>query len=281
MIAVWLATAVPVFCQQPPDPFRWMDFHAQKDDDVVAWVKRSLEPQKWTALREIGVQYDAALVVTTLRPSPQSPAGGDTFTVWSASLTSHAIAPLLNGVNLRWLDWMHFLDGSGPEPAALYDNCGGCAADTFFTAFYYDFPQHMWAARWIRGGQGVPLWNARSAQGVAVTQVYAGMTEANGSEFVCTWSHFDFGKRKPAQDFVYRYDVDPLSRLERTQPLTGKVAEQMKQRLCRAQDAVFGLARGQDSPLCEQIAKPRFERIPVTTPPTNNHGQSVPPGARH
>ena len=55
----------------------------------------------------------------------------------------------------------------------------------------------------------------------------------------------------------------------------------MKQRLCSAQDAVPGLARGQDSPLCQQIVKPRYERKPVTTPPANNHGQSEPPGARH
>ena len=266
--------------QQPQDTFRWMDFHADSDRDVVVWVTRSLEPQKWTAIREIGVIYDAALVVTTFRASPQSPANADTFTVWSASLTSHAVVPLLTGVNLRWLDWMHFLDGSPPEPAALYDNCSQCLANTFFTAFYYDFSRHMWSARWMRGGQAAPLWSPASAQGVALTQVYAGLAEPTGRQFVAVWSHFDHGKLRPPEDFVYRYDLDPFSRLERIQPLAGKDAEAMKQLLCRAQDAVAGLARGQDSPLCEQTAKPRVERRPVTTPPANNHGQSVPPGAR-
>jgi hypothetical protein len=54
----------------------------------------------------------------------------------------------------------------------------------------------------------------------------------------------------------------------------------MKQRLCHAQDAVPGLSRGQDSILCQPILKSRVERKPVTTPPANNHGQSVPPAAR-
>ena len=39
---------------------------------MVVWVTRSLQPEKWSAIREIGVEYDAALVVTTLRANPQS-----------------------------------------------------------------------------------------------------------------------------------------------------------------------------------------------------------------
>jgi len=51
----------------------------------------------------------------------------------------------------------------------------------------------------------------------------------------------------------------------------------MKLRLCRAPATVPGVARGQDSALCQQLVKPRAERKPVTTPPANNRGQSVPP----
>ena len=90
-----LAVAAPMSAQQ--DPFRWMDFHSPADRDIVVWVQQSLGAEKWTAIREIGVQYDAALVVTTLRPSPQSQPSDDTFTVWSLSLTSHNLTPLLQG----------------------------------------------------------------------------------------------------------------------------------------------------------------------------------------
>ena len=91
LVAAMLASASPLTAQQSPDNFRWVDFHAQQDQGVVIWVTRSLEPERWTAIREIGVEYDAALVVTTLRKTPQTPPAFDTFTVWSASLTDHSV----------------------------------------------------------------------------------------------------------------------------------------------------------------------------------------------
>jgi hypothetical protein len=280
LIAAVLAFAAPLTAQQP-DPFRWMDFHAQKDQDIIVWVTRSLEPAKWTSIREIGVQYDAALVVTTLRANSQSLPGADTFTVWSTSLTNHSITPLITGVNLRLVDWMKLTESAADELAALYDNCTECAADTYFTTFHYDMSRHAWAARWMRGGQAVPVWSANPPAGVAWTQVYAAIAEPNGRELMATWSHFDYGKLKPPEDFVYRYDLDAFSGLEHTQPLVGKDAEAMKLRLCSGQGAIPGLARGQDSALCQQLVPSRVERKPVTTPPANNRGLSAPPGARH
>jgi hypothetical protein len=284
LIAAMLAAATPLQAQQAPDSFRWIDFHSAQaqDQDVVVWVKRSLAAEKWTAIREIGVKYDAALVVTTLRPTPQSPPNSDTFTVWYASLTSHVVAPLLKGSNLRLLDWMPLADGRPQELGALYDDCNECAASTFFTAFYYDRPHHMWNTRWMRGGQGALAWTANPPAGVALTQVYAVLNELNGRQVLGTWSHFDYGRSRPAEDIVYRYDLDPYSRLERTQLLSGKEAGAMKQRLCGAQNAALdlGLARGQDSALCRQMVPHRSERRPVTTPPANNQGRSMPPGAR-
>ena len=328
--------------QQPPEAFRWIDFHAEEgpDRDIVVWVSRSLEAEKWTAIREIGVEYDAALVVTSLRATPQSPVDSDTYTVWNASLTNHGIAPLMKGVNLRWLDWMqfvagqpmeptalfdncaecaadtytvwnasltnhgisplmkgvnlrwldwmHFVEGQLTEPAALFDNCAECAADTYFTAFHYDVPQHMWMGRWMRGAQAVPVWGARGPDGVTRSQVYARLTDATGTDSIGTdsigtWSHYDYGMEKPPQDFFYRYYVDPFSHLERTDLLSGKAAAAMKDRLCRAQGVGTGLARGQDSVLCKPIAvvPVKAGRKPVTTPPANNRGQSQPPAARH
>jgi hypothetical protein len=130
-----------------------MDAHSPKDQDVIVWVTRSLAAEKWTAIREIGVEYDAALVVTTLRATPQSSPTADTFAVWSVSLTNHSLTPVLKGVNLRWLDWMRFAEGAPQELAVLYDSCSECAADTYFTAFRYDMAQHMWTGRWMRGGE--------------------------------------------------------------------------------------------------------------------------------
>jgi hypothetical protein len=282
-LALWLiaalGTSAPLIAQQ--DTFRWMDFHSAKDQDVVIWVTRALEAEKWSSIREIGVIYDAALVVTTLRANPQASPSADTFNLWSVSLTTHALTPLIKGVNLRWLDWMQFWDPSQQEMGAVYDDCGECAATTYFTALYYDRSQHIWNARWLRGGQAVPISSAGAPDGVNVTRVYAVLSGPNGRELVGTWNHFDYGKEKPAEDFVYRYDLDSFSGLERTQLLSGKEADAMKQRLCAAQGTAGGLARGQDSALCQQTMHPRAERRPVTTPPANNQGRSVPPGSHH
>ena len=275
-MAAVLALAVSLPAQQPPDTFRWMDFHSQKDQDIIVWVTRALQVDQWTAIREIGVKYDAALVVTSFRATPQSLPEDDTFSVWSISLTSHVVAPLLTGVNLRLFDWERFADGASDDLAALYDSCRNCAATTYFTAFYYDVAHHMWGARWMNGGQGAAVWNANSASDSTWTQIYAVMAEGDGHVELCTWNHFDHGKQKASTDVLYRYDRDPFSGLDRTATLTGQQADAMKPRLCRGQDAVQGLARGQDSPFCQQFLNPRPERRPVTTPPANNRGRSMP-----
>jgi len=272
------AFSVSPFASAQEDTFRWVDFHSPKDQDVVIWVTRSLEAEKWSSIREIGVIYDAALVVTTLRANPQASPGSDTFNLWSASLTTHLITPLLKGVNLRFLDWMQF-SGIGPgELGMLYDDCGECAATTYFTALFYDRAQHIFNAHWMRGGQAVPIWTSNSPEGVTVTHVYAILATPDGRALVGTWNHFDYGKAKPPEDFVWRYDLDPFSRLERMLLLSGKEADAMKQRLCAYQGA-GPVSGGQDSALCQQTVHGRSERRPTTTPPANNQGRSVPPGS--
>ncbi len=278
MLALLIVSALSASAEQ--DTFHWVDFHSEKDQPVIVWVTRSLDADKWTAIREIGVLYDAALVVTTLRHAPDSSPATDTFDMWSVSLTQHTATPLLKGVNLRWLDWMEFAPGLPPEITMLYDDCRECAATTYFTAFHYDIRQHLIVPRWIRGAQGVPVWTSTVPEGVNLTQVYAALPEPNGVQMLASWAHYDYGTQKDPQDYVFRYDIDNLSGLDRTELVSGKDAEVMKQRLCSVPASNTGIARGQDSLLCQQTVHPRAERKPVTTPPANNKGRSVPPPAR-
>lgn len=245
----------------------------------MVWVTRSLAVADWTAIREIAVEYDSALVVTSKRATPQSAANADSFTVWTASLTDHSYAPLLRGVNLRWLDWMRFSDGGPQELAILYDDCHECAENTYFTAFHYDLRTHAWTARWIKNNQGIPMWSSNTPPGVTWSQAYAAFAEPNGREFIATWSHFEYDNKKKPDDYVFRYDLDPFSGLERALPLAGKDAADMETRICTGQ-AVADLERGQDSAICAKF-KPAAERKPVTTPPANNRGQSSVPRAHH
>jgi hypothetical protein len=289
-IAVCIVAAlIPLFAfaqEEPPqqdETFHWIDFHAEKDQPIVVWVMRSLDREKWSAIREIGVMYDAALVATTLRNAPDASPAADTFQLWSVSLTKHMATPLLKGTNLRWLDFMQFAPGAPREITLLYDDCRECAATTYFTAFHYDMREHLMVPRWLRGAEGVPVWTSVQAgsgtvaEAVNLTQVYAALPEPNGVEMLSTWAHYDYGTQKDPEDYVFRYDIDPLSGLDRTELLSGKDAAAMKQRLCSMQTAPGVVARGQDSQLCQQSVHPLPERKPVTTPPANNKGRSVPP----
>jgi hypothetical protein len=283
-----------VQAQAPLDAFHWIDFRDAKDAPTVTWVTQTLTAEKWTAIREIGVQWDAAVVITSERKSPQSMPAADTYTVWNVSLALHEAQPLLHGVNPRLLNFTSFGAAGlqAPEMGLIYDDCVRCdAPSTFFTALYYNFKEHAWRARWVRGDQTASLWTGGSVEGVTRTQVYGLLTDLTGHNVLGTWSHYDYGKVKPAEDFLFAYSVDAASGLDQTQTLAGKPADAMKERLCRlnegqatagaADPATVILARGQDSELCQELlggkAKAKPTRRITTTPPPNNHGLSSPP----
>ena len=278
LVAMATSLGVGSSTAQAPDSFRWIDFHSPNDQDVVNWVTRALHEQKWTAIREIGVQYDQALVITTNRNSPQGAPSRDAFSIWSVSLANRALTHLIDGTNLRVTDWLLLDVGSPRELSVLYDDCSDCDATTYFTTLHYDLRQHSWAARWMQGGgKTVAVWTAKAPMGVSQTQVFAVMADSNGHEVLGTWSHLDYGKEKAVEESVYRFDVDPQTGIERNQRLFGRDAVSMKEHLCHGGDFVPGLSHGQSSALCVDPERPpRYERKPVTTPPKNNQGQSRP-----
>ena len=296
MVAGLLALGtVTASAQTPLDAFHWIDFRDSKDAPTVTWVTDTLKAEKWTSIREIGVQWDSALVITSERKTPQSAPPGDIFTIWNVSLAKHEAQPLLHGVSPRILNWTTFGGQNMPELGLIYDDCNDCEAPSmFFTTVFYNIKDHAWRARWVRGDQTALLWSggtagpANSPEGVTRSQVYGLLTEPTGREILGTWTHFDYGKIKPAEDFVYEYSVDPMSTLDLTQRLSDTHGDELKARLCRANPAqadptLAPLARGQDSDVCRELlgSKPaRAARRPVTTPPANNRGRSTPPGVK-
>lgn len=267
---VLVATAC---AQQAPEGFRWIDFHAPEDQPVVVWVQRSLSTEKWSAIREIAVEYDAALVITSLRNNPQAPPSADQQTVWTVSLTEHTAHPLVTGYHLRLADWLALSPGHPRELGALYDSCQDCAADTSFTAFYYDLRTHGWNSRWMRGTLAAPVHAATPPAGVVVSELAVLLANPDGRQFLATWSHLDYGKAREAEDYLYQYDVDPFSLLDRTQVISGKAADAFRQKICAAPQSLDGLDRPAQSPLCHVDDKP--ERHPNTHPPANNRGQML------
>ena len=259
---------------QTPEAFRWVNFHSETDADIINWVNHSMTKEKWTSIREIGVQYDAALVVTEQRSSTQSMPDDDIFTVWTVSLTSHDRKPVLSGVKLRFAGWLRFLAGHASELTVLYDDCAHCQATTYFTTFHYDPTSHDFVARWLKAGQAAPVWSSNTLAEGDWVQIYGVYPRADGTVQLGTWSHFEDSAHKPQQDYVYLYSIDLGDSAENAVPLTGKVADQMKQRLCHTDGLVPGLARGQDAPICFRYHS--YEPHPITSPPSNNHGKALP-----
>src|SRR5580698_3706289 len=104
-LGLLMLTAGPVMAQPAAESFHWVNFHDSKDAQYVTWVTRELTAEKWTEIREIGVQWDSAVVITSERATPQSTPPSDTYTVWSVALSKHAVQPLLHGVNPKILNW--------------------------------------------------------------------------------------------------------------------------------------------------------------------------------
>ena len=288
--ALLLLATGGLLAQTPIDAFHWVSFHDPKDEAIVQWVTTSLRAETWSQIREIGVQWDAALVITSERKTPQSAPPTDVYTIWNVSLSKHEAQPLIHATNPRILNWTAFGGTNLPELGLIYNDCADCQAPTmFFTTLYYNIHDHVWRARWVRGDQTAPLWTGGVVEGVEHSQVYGLLTEPNGRQLLGTWNHFDYGKTKPAEDFFFEYSVDPASGLDETQALGEKHGEEMKQRLCHANPGqadpdLAPLARGQDSEMCRQLLGGKSEarpgRRPTTTPPPNNHGKSVPPGSK-
>jgi len=292
-VSLLLATSLPATAQTEMDAFHWVDFHGLRDEKdlaVTQWVTAALRAEKWTAIREIGVEYDAALVITAERASAQATPPSDVYTVWSVSLAKKEVHPLLHGVNPHILDWTNFAGQMQPELGFIYDDCIGCDATTYFTTLYYSFQDHGWRARWVHGDQAAVLKSTGKVEGVDRTAVYGLVTERDGRQVLGRWEHFDYGKAKPAEDYIYQYSVDAANGMEQTQVLGEKHAEAMQLRLCQidtsqsgqAEPALAELTHGQDSAMCQALVKVNAKplRRPVTTPPANNHGLSEPPGGR-
>ena len=266
--------------QTAPQSFHWIDFRATADAPTVRWVSDSLAGQSYSALREIGVQWDAALVVTTQRATSQSSPASDRFTLWSVSLSHRQVIALLSGYQLEYRSWLTFGSQILPELGLTWQNCLQCDASLFFTAAYYSPTDHAWRLRWMRGSDGAALHTASPAAGVQASEVYGLMTDIRGNSTLATWLHLDFGSAKPAQDYVYTYAVDPASGLDIIQALGEEHAGPMRTQLCQLTSAQSSLLGGQQSALCLPDAATRTHtrahhgRVPVTTPPANNQGQS-------
>jgi hypothetical protein len=239
------------------DGFAWVDMKA--DAKTVERVNYLLANKPYTAIREIGLIGQQALVITTLRKDPIANPLSDSFTAYGVSLHDGSVEELLDGTNLKYIDWQKFYDYDTPELIALYDDCAQCKATSFLTAFYIDRKTRRWGARWRREVAGAPIYSADPAK----TYVYALFMNVDQKVVLDTWASYPEqnktgGRGKPLKssrggEFLFEYRIDIPSDQGTSRPLTGRDVLPVKQRLCAGQSVVFGIAGGQDGEACKGL----------------------------
>jgi len=241
------------FCvAQVLDGFAWVDL--KTDSQTVGKVAQFLRDKPYTAVREIGVVGQQALVIATLRKDPTGEPGDDTFTAYGVSLRDGSVEELLDGANLRFFDWQKFYDDDTPELLATYDDCSQCKATRFFTAFYIDRKTKRWGARWRREIAGAPLYSADPGS----EHVYGLFMNVDRRVVLDTWAAFPEQKQgqkrsSRGSEYIFEYRIDPMSDEGTSRPVTGRDMQPIKDRLCKGQDVVFGVAGGQGGEACKSL----------------------------
>ena len=70
----------------------------------------------------------------------------------ASRFTTVSVEELLDGTNLKYIDWQKFYDYDTPELVATYDDCAQCKATTFLTAFYIDRKTQALGCAMAQGG---------------------------------------------------------------------------------------------------------------------------------
>jgi len=246
-VAAWSGCAAQVI-----EGFAWGDL--KTDTQTVSRVAGFLSNKPYTALREIAVVGQQALVITTLRKDPTANPLNDKFTAYGVSLRDGSVEELLDGANLKYIDWQKFYDYDTPELVATYDDCAQCKATTFLTAFYIDRKTKRWGARWRRELAGAPLYSADTSK----DYIYALFMNVDQRVVLDTWASYPEQKKSSrGGEYLFEYRIDTMSDQGTSRPLTGRDVLPVKQRLCKGESVVFGIAGGQDSPACKDLTGKR------------------------
>jgi hypothetical protein len=244
---------------QLPAGFSWVNL--ESNAPVMAKVRNAFGGESITAIREVGVEGDFALVVTASRQGGVVPAG-DEWRVYSISLQSGRKQLLVRGYRLEMLEW---LGAGNRELAITYDSCYGCEPEMMFTTLHLD-GRLGWAARWKVEG----LTDSSPQPGVGVvadlvadpddfedvTQVFGLIVEQSGGFAAGSWVRTRNLKTGKVTDQVERFTVDPATEGNRVEHLVGDAAVRWERALCKPSKPSQYLSApslGQDSAACHEV----------------------------
>ena len=249
----------PTSPAQMPPGFSWVNL--ESNTSVMATVRGALHDPSMTALREVGIEGNFALVMTASRSSGESTADADAWTVYSISLTSGQKNVLLRGYRLQMLQWI----GPGAaELAITYDSCSGCEPLVLFTTLRMD-PNVGWMARWP--GEGLTDSSPQPGAGVVaggvgepydddeVSQVFGLIVQKSGQFAAGSWVRTRHERTRKIEDYVVRYSVDPMTAGDRVERLHGVSAVSWEREICTPSEFLIAPSLGQDSAACRNVIR--------------------------
>lgn len=248
---------------QLPANFSWINI--ESDKKVMPIVRRALHDNSITAIREVGVQGNYALVMTASREDGSPTPDYDLWTIYNIALDSGKSRVMANGYGVKIQDWIPL---SGNELAMTYYDCWECEAATLFTTIHF-VKGLGWQARWPNKSNetnsfkpGAVLLNADYGESEEEDrQIYAIVKQPNKSFAVGNWTQFRNDTTGKLEDDVERYFIDPATGQDRVERLTGKAAQDWERTLCTQSNILIQPSSGQDSRLCRAILKPPSRSI--------------------
>ncbi len=255
VLLVTLAFGVRGFADTPPG-FTWVNL--ETDLGTMAKVRTALTGVAITAIREVGVEGDYALVMAINRETGAPTPDYDQWYVFNLSLRTGEKQPLLFGYGVKQIDWI----GPGAaELAITYYHCWECEADLLFTTIRFT-KQAGWKARWVnkveREGYpqpGVLIKTDDLEDDDEVDQVFALVGNTSNKLEAGYWYHAQDPRTGKVEDDVYRDWVDTVTDEDHADEIKGRAAVAWERKLCDVSDVAPGPSIGQDSKACRSVMR--------------------------
>ncbi len=244
---------------QLPNGFSWVNIESNRD--TMARVRAALRDPSITAIREVGLRGNFALVMTASREVGAPTPDYDQWSIYNISLKTSTAQVLVFGNGVRLLDWF---GTSNDELAITYYDCWECEATAVFTTIRFE-PGFGWRACWQSKSKDVRF----PQPGVVVRmtdvgdpydddeldQIFAVVAQPAGGFAVGSWAHSRNTKTGNIEDDVERYSFDKESGKDRIEKLSGTPAVAWERIICIESNVVAQPSFGQDSASCRRVLR--------------------------
>jgi hypothetical protein len=266
LVLTMLLLAMRLGWADVPTGFSWVNI--ESDKTTMTAVRHALHDPSITAIREVGLEGNFALVMTASREAGAPTPDYDLWSIYNISLATGKTQLLISGYGVTLLDW---IGPANHELALTYYNCWECEAAKLLTTLHF-VKSIGWKARWPnksdagkfpQPGALVSTSDIPDSSDEQVDVVFAVIsTQKNGSSFaVGSWLHQYNAATGKIDDDVERYSVGPTDD-DRTERLTGQEALKWERTICSPANIMIQPRTGQSSKICRDVLRGTADRQP-------------------